>query len=89
MGKTQPTYRDRVDRFEEDWSQYRRALRRRDQHLFDEIMEHIHAQAMAGGAQNHREPRWTFWIATAIGQQKQINDLQERVDALEAGDGAE
>ena len=37
MGRTNPTYRDVLRSLEDDWTDYRRALRQQDQHHFDPL----------------------------------------------------
>ena len=45
-------------------------------------MTMVRDHAIAGGAVNLAEPRWTSWMAVAIEQQKEIGELREIVDRL-------
>ena len=83
MGRTNPTYRDTLRKTEENWQQYRRALRFADKEHFDRLFEHACAHADAAGYLNHQQPVLTLLISVALEQEKQIQNLTERVDALE------
>ena len=83
MGRTNPTYRDVLQALEEQWSDYRRALRRMDQEYYDRLFEHGRAHADAAGYLNHQQPEVTFLVSVVLEQEKQIQDLTQRVDALE------
>jgi hypothetical protein len=80
MGKTRSTYRDQVDQFVDDWRQYRRALRRRHQPHWDEMMRGARRYADAGGQQNPRDPKWTIAFSIMLEQQRQIAELQAELE---------
>lgn len=82
MGKTNPTYRDQISAFEEDWQSFRRALRRQHQEHFDELLVHARDHADAGGVQNPVEPRWAIMVSMVLGQQQEIAELQTRLAEL-------
>ena len=54
-----------------------------DQDHFDRLFEHGRAHADAAGYLNHQQPEITFLVSVVLEQEKQIQDLTERVDALE------
>lgn len=83
MGRTNPTYRDVIRGLEDNWSQYRRALRRVDRPYFDRLFEHARAHADAAGYLNHEDAETTLLVAVVLEQEKEIQDLHERVQALE------
>lgn len=83
LGRTNPTYRDALQAIEDQWQQYRRALRRRDQNHFDRLFEHARAHADAASYLNHQQPEIMFLVSVVLEQEKQIQDLTRRVDALE------
>ena len=56
MGRTNPTYRDALRAIEERWTEFRRALRRRDQPRFDRLFEYAREHADASGLLNHQNP---------------------------------
>lgn len=84
MGRTNATYRDLLRAVESRWSDYRRALRREDQAAFDRLFEHARAHADAGGLQNHQRVEVTVLVSVVLEQQKRIDDLEDRLDHLEA-----
>lgn len=68
---------------EDRWQQYRRALRRDDRHQFDRLFEHGRTHADAARYLNHQEPEMTLLVSIALEQEKELQDLHERVEALE------
>jgi hypothetical protein len=94
LGRTNPTFRDLLTAIEGRWKPYRRALRRPDQQRFDQLFEDARAHADAAGYLNADEPLFPVLVSMLLEQQRRIEDLQARLDALEddsteAGDGAE
>jgi pantoate kinase len=84
MGRTNPTFRDRLERVRAEWGDYRRALRRRDEPHFDRLFEHARAHADACGYLNHDAPVIAVLLSVALEQEAAIADLQDRVATLEA-----
>ena len=82
MGRTNPTYRDRLGAIEKEWSPYRRALRRRDQSRFDRLFVYARDHADAAGHLNHSDPLAPLWMAIALEQERRIAELESRVDSL-------
>ena len=83
MGRTNTTYRDLLQAMESRWSEYRRALRHADQDVFDRLFEFACAHADASGVQNHQFVEIPALISMVIEQQKQIEDLEDRLDHIE------
>ncbi|PSP79559.1 hypothetical protein BRC81_04960 [Halobacteriales archaeon QS_1_68_20] len=83
MGRTNPTYRDTIRALEDDWGEYRRALRRVDKPHFDRLFEHGRTHADAAGYLNHQEPEIPFLLSVILEQEKQFQLLEERLEALE------
>ncbi|MDR5655775.1 hypothetical protein RH831_01080 [Halodesulfurarchaeum sp. HSR-GB] len=84
MGRTNPTYRDRLDALETDWGPYRRSLRRHEQGPFDRLWEHARAHADASGMYNPADPMQTVLLSICLEQERAIQELTERVTSLEA-----
>lgn len=84
MGRTNPTYRDALRRLEERWQPYRRALRRQHQEHFDALLAHARDHADAGHMQNPIDPELGILVSICLAQQRELAELQERVEALEA-----
>lgn len=84
MGKTNPTYRDMVESQIEDWSNYRRGLRKRRQGPFDEITRQMRLTDQAGGMQNPVDPTETMFLSLFISYELRISELEQTVDKLQA-----
>ena len=82
MGRTNPTYRDRLTALEDEWAPFRRALRRGDQQRFDRLFADARNRADAAGHLNHADPLAPVWMAVALEQERRIVELESRVDAL-------
>lgn len=84
MGRTNPTYRDRLRTLEERWSDYRHTLRRRNREPFDRLFEHARAHADAGGYQNPPDPMDAVFLSICLEQERRIATLEERIESLRA-----
>ena len=82
MGRTNPTYRDQLGSIENEWSEYRRTLRRDDQFIFDHLFVYARDHADAAGNLNHSNPLAPVWMAIALEQDRRITELEARVDDL-------
>ncbi|EFW91053.1 hypothetical protein ZOD2009_15726 [Haladaptatus paucihalophilus DX253] len=68
---------------ENRWGEYRRGLRRADQQVFDRLFEFARAHADASGLQTPRLVEIPALVSIILEQQKQIDDLEDRLDHLE------
>lgn len=84
MGRTNPTYRDAVRALRDRWGDFERALRRRDRPAFERLFEHARAHADAGGYLNHEEPLFPILVSVDLEQEKRIDELEERLAAIES-----
>ncbi len=77
MGRTVPSFRMLLDSIIMELGDFKRALRRHDQQVFDRIMdmarEHTSASTVAAAV----DPMDTIVLSILIEQQKQIDDLKE------------
>ena len=84
MGRTNPTYRDLLRRYREEWQPYRRALRHGDQPHFDQLFEYAAAHADAAGYLNARDPFDPVLVSIALEQERRITELEARLnDAIQ------
>ena len=83
MGRTNPTYRDALRAIEERWTDFRRALRRRDQPRFDQLFEYARKHADASGLLNHQNPVLPALFSIDIEQEARLDDHEERLAELE------
>lgn len=86
MGRTNPTFRDRLSALEDEWTSYRRGLRHQDQQPFDRLWGAARAHADAGGLQNAPDPIHTVLLSICLEQEKAITALKSRIDDLEGSD---
>jgi len=84
MGRTNPTYRDALRAIEERWVDFRRSLRRRDQHRFDELFVYAREHADACGMLNHQNPLLPAFFSIDIEQEARLDEHEERIEELEA-----
>ena len=83
MGRTNPTYRDTLRAIEERWADYRRALRRKDQSVFDQLLDHAREHADASGLLNHQHPLLPVLFSIDLEQESRLETHDERLDTLE------
>lgn len=84
MGRTNPTFRDVLGRIEEDWSDFRRALRRRHQPVFDRFFTYARNHADAASHLNHPDRLAPVLVSIDLEQEDRLDELEERVETLEA-----
>lgn len=77
MGRTVPSFRMLLDSITMELGNFRRALRRHDQKVFDRIMDMAREHASASTVAASIDPMDTVVLSILIEQQKQIDDLKE------------
>lgn len=80
MGRTNPTFRRILTKMQEDWQDYRRALRHEDQQHFDQLFEDAENHADAAGYLNPDDPVKAVLFSMILAQQKRINALREQIN---------
>ncbi|NHN58684.1 MULTISPECIES: hypothetical protein [Halorussus] len=80
MGRTNPTFRDFLDRYEDDWTAYRRGLRRRHKPHFDRLFERARRHADAASYMNATDPEIAFLVSVVLAQEVELRELRDRVD---------
>ncbi len=81
MGRTNPTYRRWLERYEDDWQPFRRALRTEHRQDFDRLFERAAEHASAAGYQNATDPARALVMAILVSQERELRELRERVDS--------
>lgn len=83
MGRTLPTISQTFMEEQKNFSDFRRALRRTDQNVLDELFaaarKHLAAAAYAANAL----PMETFLLAMLLEQHKEIYRLRDQIDLLD------
>ena len=83
MGRTVTPYSMQVERVQNRFQQFRRALRKKDQHTFDQIIRQSKVQIQAGVMASNPNPADSMFMSILIAQQNLIQDLEYRIDRLE------
>jgi hypothetical protein len=87
MGRTTPTFREFLERYETRWQPYRRALRRDHQGAFDALFDNARGHADAAGHANATRPETAILLSMLLAHQRELRTLRERVAALETAEG--
>lgn len=80
MGRTNPTFRDFLDRYEDQWSAYRRGLRHQHKSDFDHLFERARRHADAAGYMNSTDPEIAVLMSVLLAQEVEIRQLREQLD---------
>ena len=83
MGRTNPTFRRVLDGLAQDWAPYRRGLRRAAQARYDRLLEYAREHADASTYLNHSDPTVPVLLSIDLEQERRLDDLEERLEALE------
>lgn len=90
MGRTNGTYRQHLDDYEQRCQSFRRALRRERKPDFDRVFERARNHAHAAGHLNVPDPERAAILSVLVAQEAAIRDLREQLaDLQQASDGAE
>lgn len=76
MGRTIQPYSQNIKLFEERMANYRRALRRSDQIIFDELMRSVLIQSSAGAMAASAQPESIIFLSMAIDLKREINEIR-------------
>ena len=83
MGKTKPTYRNRVQEHRSDWRRMRKYLRKHQKPAYDRLWEHADNLSDATGQANPRDTMNGVLLSICLGQQLDIERLEERLEDLD------
>lgn len=85
MGRTLPTYNTLIlqELEKDEWKRFRRALRRDDQELFDELFLAPKTHMQAGAYASNAKPFETMLICMMIELKKELKLLERRVARAE------
>ena len=78
MGRNNDTFTHIIDRNREAWNKFRRALRKEDQALFDELWRAPKLHLAAGAFIAHEVPLESIFMAMLLEQHKRIRELEGR-----------
>ena len=83
MGRTVPSFRPALEHEIESWKDFKRALRPKEQKIFDKLMNFARIHADAGSMSTRPMLSEVLFISFAIEQEKKIDWLEEKVKELE------
>lgn len=88
MGRTIATFHQLIEQTRARFAPFRRALRREDQQVFDELFERAKYYAASGTMEAGAEPFEAVVLSFLIEQQKSLRALEARLRLLETADAA-
>jgi len=83
VGRTNQTYRNRLEKLKENFKPFKKALRKEDKKYLDSLWEKAFYHASASSYMNPRNPAETALISIQVEQEKEIHRLEKRMDELE------
>jgi len=83
MGRTTRTFRQRLSQFRSEWEDFRRGLRNASQSYYDTIIEYPEKYVDAAGYCNPTDIVPPVFISIDLEQEKQLDDLRQRITELE------
>lgn len=85
MGRTLPTYNMLIlqELDKDEWKRFRRALRKDDQEIFDELFLAPKIQMQAGAYASNARPFETMLICMLIELKKELKLLEQRIARAE------
>jgi len=76
MGRTNPTYRDTLRHLEEEWTDFRRGLRHREQEHWDQLWEQASGYADAAGYHYTTRKMDLVLMSMVLAQERRIAELE-------------
>lgn len=87
MGRTLPTSRNLLDKMEEEWMDFRRALTADEQRLFDALWQKARAHASAMANQAPLDPMQAVVLAILLEHAKELQSLRRELSSAVAASG--
>ena len=82
MGRTTPTLSGQLHKEKSELGRYRRALRKEDQRVFDELWTHVSKHMMACTQANHLLPLEIFLFTMLLEEHKEIRRIRRILAGL-------
>jgi len=87
MEKSNLSYGRILEQEIEEWKKFRRALRKEDQQVFDQLFEKTRLYAKAGGRASRPWPFETILISMLLEQEKALDELRSKIRNYEEREG--
>ena len=88
MGRTIATFHQLIEQTRARFAPFRRALRREDQQVFDELFERAKYYAASGSMEAGAEPFEAVVLAFLLEQQKTLRALERRLEEAERNEAS-
>lgn len=76
MGRTLPSYRQRLESIIREWNRFRRVLPKGDREIFDELMLKARKHADASSYDARLNPMESFFMSILVEIEKELRDLK-------------
>ena len=86
MGRTVPTYRLALERMAQQWSDFRRALRRDDREAFVSLVNRARMHSSAATYAISVDPSESAFLSMLLEHEKELMRLRKAVDGRENGE---
>ena len=83
MGRTRPTYRRALESKRDEYADAGRAVRRQFEPAWEQLWTHASDHADVMHIANPRNPMEAILLSICLGQQLEIQELQERLDEID------
>ncbi len=83
MGRTNPTYRNKLDKFIERFNPFKKALRQENKKYLDDLWEKMHQYGSAGSYMNSPNPGPVAVVSMLLGLQKETRQNARKIEQLE------
>ena len=83
MGRTEPTFRNLLDRLEADWRDYRRGLTGEEQKAFDALFQKARAHASASMNAARADPMESVFLSMLLEHEQELRRLRARLSFLD------
>lgn len=78
-----PLFSVRIEEEIQEWKKFRRALRKGDQQVFDQLFEKARLHSEAGRSASRQWPFETILISILLEQEKALSELRSKIVAKE------
>ncbi|HWG91953.1 MAG TPA: hypothetical protein VNZ52_13970 [Candidatus Thermoplasmatota archaeon] len=82
MGRTEPTFRNLLDRLEAEWRDYRRGLNAEEARRFDALFQKARAHASASGNAGRVDAMEAVFMSILLEHEMELAALRARLRSL-------
>ncbi len=86
MGRTVATFTQLIYEEMERWKKFRRALRKEDQQVLDELFSYARYHSQAGSYMSGAIPFESIVISILIEEHKRLKELEKKIEEMEKRD---